>query len=123
MALARIRIAVRRRAARGAAVRYVQKRTSCHPDESPDHPGSMFVFRLWQCGKENHGWREGPPLNAMMEQNENHLAVRSGISNLPTLPVSNACLRAYLLREQDHSRYVPSHCRRHWHIVSSASFA
>jgi hypothetical protein len=20
------------------------------------------VFRLWQCDKENHGWREGPPL-------------------------------------------------------------
>jgi hypothetical protein len=20
------------------------------------------VFRLWQCDKDNHGWREGPPL-------------------------------------------------------------
>jgi len=22
------------------------------------------VFRFWQCDKENHGWREGPPLTA-----------------------------------------------------------
>ena len=27
-----------------------------------DHPGSMLSFVLWQCDKENHGWREGPPL-------------------------------------------------------------
>jgi hypothetical protein len=27
-----------------------------------DHPGVDVVFRLWQCDKENHGWREGPPL-------------------------------------------------------------
>jgi hypothetical protein len=29
-----------------------------------DHPGLMVdvVFVLWQCDKENHGWREGPPL-------------------------------------------------------------
>jgi hypothetical protein len=24
-----------------------------------NHPGSMFVFRFWQCDKKNHGWREG----------------------------------------------------------------
>src|SRR5260370_22035901 len=27
-------------------------------------PGVDVVFRLWQCDKENHGWREGPPLTA-----------------------------------------------------------
>src|SRR5262245_3057037 len=27
-----------------------------------NHPGSGFVLCLWQCDKENHGWREGPPL-------------------------------------------------------------
>ena len=25
-------------------------------------PRDDVVFRLWQCDKENHGWREGPPL-------------------------------------------------------------
>jgi|NGEPerStandDraft_6_1074524.scaffolds.fasta_scaffold286041_1 hypothetical protein len=24
-------------------------------------PRVDIVFRLWQCDKENHGWREGPP--------------------------------------------------------------
>jgi hypothetical protein len=23
------------------------------------HPGSGLVIGLWQCDKENHGWREG----------------------------------------------------------------
>jgi len=26
------------------------------------HPAACLVFRFWQCDKENHGWREGPPL-------------------------------------------------------------
>jgi hypothetical protein len=25
-------------------------------------PRIGLVFWLWQCDKENHGWREGPPL-------------------------------------------------------------
>jgi hypothetical protein len=25
-------------------------------------PRLDLVFRRWQCDKENHGWREGPPL-------------------------------------------------------------
>ena len=25
-------------------------------------PRDDVVFRLWQCDKEKHGWREGPPL-------------------------------------------------------------
>jgi hypothetical protein len=24
-------------------------------------PRVDVVFRSWQCDKENHGWREGPP--------------------------------------------------------------
>ena len=31
-------------------------------DHPRDHPRVDVVFRLWQCDKENHGWREGPPL-------------------------------------------------------------
>ena len=25
-------------------------------------PRVDVVLRLWQCDKDNHGWREGPPL-------------------------------------------------------------
>jgi len=25
-------------------------------------PRLGVVFGVWQCDKENHGWREGPPL-------------------------------------------------------------
>jgi hypothetical protein len=25
------------------------------------HPGSVLFFRLWQCDKENQGWREYQP--------------------------------------------------------------
>ena len=27
-----------------------------------ESPRIDVVFRLWQCDKKNHGWREGPPL-------------------------------------------------------------
>jgi hypothetical protein len=26
------------------------------------------VFRLWQCDKENHGWREGPPVTVLCQR-------------------------------------------------------
>ena len=26
-------------------------------------PRLVIVFRRWECDKENHGWREGPPLS------------------------------------------------------------
>ena len=29
-------------------------------------PRVDVVFRLWQCDKENHGWREGPPMNVTL---------------------------------------------------------
>jgi hypothetical protein len=29
-------------------------------------PRVDVVFRLWQCDKENHGWREGPPLTGSL---------------------------------------------------------
>ena len=43
-----------------------QQRTS--PREqlpAGSHPGSVLSFGLWQCDKENHGWREGPPLTVL----------------------------------------------------------
>jgi hypothetical protein len=30
-------------------------------------PRIDVVFRLRQCDKENHGWREGPPLTVLCE--------------------------------------------------------
>ncbi len=35
-----------------------------------DHPGVDVVFVLWQCDKENHGWREGPPLTVLCESSD-----------------------------------------------------
>jgi len=32
-----------------------------------DYPGSMLSFDSGQCDKENHGWREGPPLTVLCE--------------------------------------------------------
>ena len=29
-------------------------------------PRIGLVFWLWQCDKENHGWREGPPLTVVL---------------------------------------------------------
>ena len=29
-------------------------------------PRIDVVFRVWQCDKENHGWREGPPLTVAL---------------------------------------------------------
>src|ERR1700676_80274 len=30
-------------------------------------PRVNVVFRLWQCDKENHGWREGPPVTVLCQ--------------------------------------------------------
>ena len=27
----------------------------------------MLSFGFWQCDKENHGWREGPPLTVLCQ--------------------------------------------------------
>jgi hypothetical protein len=40
-------------------------RASPRQEAQGNHPGSprvAVVFRVRQCDKENHGWREGPPL-------------------------------------------------------------
>ena len=37
-------------------------RTSPRQEVQAGSPRVDVVFRLWQCDKENHGWREGPPL-------------------------------------------------------------
>ena len=39
-----------------------QNGTSPRQEVQRDLPRVDVVFRLWQCDKENHGWREGPPL-------------------------------------------------------------
>ena len=36
-------------------------RTSPREEFHGDHHRVDVAFRLWQCDKENHGWREGPP--------------------------------------------------------------
>jgi hypothetical protein len=33
-------------------------------------PRVDVVFLLWQCDKENHGWREGPPLTVLCESSD-----------------------------------------------------
>jgi hypothetical protein len=30
-------------------------------------PRVDVVFYLWQCDKDNHGWREGPPLTVLWQ--------------------------------------------------------
>ena len=30
-------------------------------------PRVDVVFRLWQCDKENHGWRESPPVTVLCQ--------------------------------------------------------
>jgi hypothetical protein len=41
--------------------------TSPRQEIQGDHPGVDVVFRLWQCDKENHGWREGPPVTVLCQ--------------------------------------------------------
>ena len=43
-------------------------RTSPRQEVQWDHPGVDVVFRLWQCDKENHGWREGPPVTVLCQR-------------------------------------------------------
>ena len=31
-------------------------------------PRVDVVFRLWQCDKKNHGWREGPPVTVSLPE-------------------------------------------------------
>jgi hypothetical protein len=40
----------------------VANRTSPRQEVQWDSPRVDVVFRVRQCDKENHGWREGPPL-------------------------------------------------------------
>jgi hypothetical protein len=41
--------------------------TSPRQEVQWDHPRVDVVFRLWQCDKENHGWREGPPVTVLCQ--------------------------------------------------------
>src|SRR6059036_149343 len=42
-------------------------RTSPRQEVQWDHPRLDVVLRLWQCDKENHGWREGPPVTVLCQ--------------------------------------------------------
>jgi len=42
-------------------------RTSPRQQVQRDHARVNVVFRLWQCDKENHGWREGPPVTVLCQ--------------------------------------------------------
>ena len=42
-------------------------RTSPRQQVQRDHARVNVVFRLWQCDKENHGWREGPPVTVLWQ--------------------------------------------------------
>jgi hypothetical protein len=33
-------------------------------------PRVDVVFSLWQCDKENHGWREGPPVTVLCQSSD-----------------------------------------------------
>ncbi len=46
----------------------VANRTPPRQEVQRDHPGSMLSFALWQCDKDNHGWREGPPLTVLWQR-------------------------------------------------------
>ena len=41
------------------------QRTSPRQQSQRNLPRVGVVFRLWQCDKENQGWREGPPLTVL----------------------------------------------------------
>ena len=38
-----------------------------HTQRNHGHPRNGLVLKLWECDKENHGWREGPPLTVLCE--------------------------------------------------------
>ena len=42
-------------------------RTSPRQEVQAGSPRVDVVFRLWQCDKENHGWREGPPVTVLCQ--------------------------------------------------------
>src|SRR5205807_8605176 len=60
---------------RGLDGAVVQRRRSCGPRKldiaaasgPKGSPRVDVVFRLWQCDKENHGWREGPPVTVLCQ--------------------------------------------------------
>src|SRR5262249_13719463 len=65
-------------------------------------PRIGLVFWLWQCDKENHGWREGPPLTVVLARefrsveglhppeifNSNEKRI------LPSVVIANLCILA-----------------------------
>jgi hypothetical protein len=70
------------------------------------HPGVGLVLLLWQCDKENHGWREGPPLTALPGW------IREGPS--PSRHIKRKKNTAFC-------RYPPTPRSKHWPVYSRIS--
>jgi hypothetical protein len=45
----------------------IANRASPREEGQWDQPRLDVVFRLWQCDKKNHGWREGPPVTVLCQ--------------------------------------------------------
>ena len=46
---------------------FLTNRTSPRYGGPTESPRVEIVFCLWQCDKQNHGWREGPPLTVLCQ--------------------------------------------------------
>jgi hypothetical protein len=68
-----------------------------------------IVFRVKQCDKENHGWREGPPLNVPCQSS----VCWPGL-HPPGKSVSNK--KEYCFSDQDAETHSP-----HWPVISRHS--
>jgi hypothetical protein len=47
--------------------RYAQKGNIASAAGPAESPRLDVVFHLWQWDKENHGWREGPPVTGLFQ--------------------------------------------------------
>ena len=79
------------------------QRTDTRQQVQRDLPRLAIVFRLWQCDKENHGWREGPPLTVSAKFRSAGRAF-----TLPVKSVSNEKrILLSITRQDEHSEDRP----------------
>jgi hypothetical protein len=84
-------------------------------------PRDDVVFRLWQCDKENHGWREGPPLTVPCQSfdllagpspsRQNQLRTKKEYSFAPLAARSSIRTLAGLKRRSGQVNIAPDHRR------------
>jgi hypothetical protein len=67
-------------------------------------PRVDVVFRLWQCDKENHGWREGPPVTVLSQSLRS--AGRAFTLRLNQFRTKTRIL-LYVVGRQPHSEHWP----------------